>query len=363
VRTSLFLVLCLATAACGGCDQPGARRVLGSDHFVAMQRDVGRVSFTDASVYLDPEFAGRGDGMADMEVSDARVLAELRSALLEAQYDGPDLDWYGPDPAYAMGGDGHYMALTLRYAVPSQAGESSLRVHVHGCRFSFGNYGYSQDSFQSPRLARLIRQRLLPATASKNVATTLDYLEQGVMNEKDCPRAPPLEGGNDRQAAPLPLGSDHFIAMQHMVRRVVFAKAMVALEEGEPGGPVVKPDLEVSDAAVMKELRLALLDAFYDGPDLEKTGAAAAYDKAADKFNLIVTVEFVAPLLSGMNMLCITVYGSRFCVSGEGFAQDSFQSPRLARLIRSRLLPPGASPKIVQTLDSLEQKTPHSGVK
>ena len=359
MRTSLFLVLYLVVVPCGGCDQPGSRRVLGSDHFVAMQRDVGRGGFANASVYLDSEFAGRGDGMADMEVSDARVLAELRWALLEAKYDGPDLDWFGPDPAYAMTGDGHFMALTVHYAVPSPAGKSSLRVHVHGCRFSFDNYGFCQDSFQSPRLARLIRQRLLPATAPKSVATALDYLGQGVMNSKDCPRAPPLEDGYGRQAAPLPLGSDHFIAMQFMVRRVVFAKAMVALDEWHAGRPVGKPDLEVSDAAAMNELRLALLDAFYDGPDLDKTGAAAAYEAAADKFNLNVTMESVAPLLSGMNMLSINVYGSRFSLSGHGFAQDSFQSPRLARLIRSRLLPSGAGREIVQTLDSLEQKAPH----
>jgi hypothetical protein len=156
-----------------------------------MQREVGRVRFSNIRVYLDSDCGGRADGRPNLEISDGGVLNEFRVALLEAQYDGDDLRWFGPDAAYNMAGDGHFMAVTLQYATDAQGAEKDLMIHVHGCRFSFDKYGFSQDSFQSARLAHLVKSRLLPPTASDSVVKALDYLTRGVLNNREWSREMP----------------------------------------------------------------------------------------------------------------------------------------------------------------------------
>jgi hypothetical protein len=144
--------------------------------------------------------------------------------------------------------------------------------------------------------------------------------------------------------------------MQHLARSVTFAKAIVDLDKDCGGREDGRPDLEVRDAAVMKELRLALLDAYYDGPDLDRSGPGAAYDKAEETSYVSLTVEFASESRSGEDILFIQIYETRFAVCWRGFYQDSFQSARLARLIKDRLLPREATKKIIQALDALEQK-------
>lgn len=165
-----------------GCAQPDARLYLGSDHFASMQEEVRGVRFARASIYLDRDCGGRADGQPDRETAEPRILGELRLGLLDARYDGPDLKWFGPAAAYAFRGDGHFLAIIVRLASPGISGEEYLLINVHGSRFTFDQYGFEGDSFQSPRLARLIRSRLLPPKVPADVVATLVYLEQGVFH-------------------------------------------------------------------------------------------------------------------------------------------------------------------------------------
>lgn len=160
-------------------------------------------------------------------------------------------------------------------------------------------------------------------------------------------------GGCTQQMARLPLGSDHFVAMQHLARSVVFAKAIVELGKDCGGRADGSPDLKISEASVMKELRLALLDAYYDGPDLERSGPGASYEMATDMPYLHLTVQFACETPAGEEFLFIEMHGARFTLNGYGFYQDSFQSARLARLIRDRLLPPKATQNVIQAVESL----------
>jgi hypothetical protein len=164
--------------------QPGRLpdRLLGSDHFTAMQEAVRCGRFTNAAVYIDVDSGGKGGNQPDLVVEDAAALAELRQALLEAQYFGPDLGkqgWWFSD-AYLYTGDGHVLTVYAQLALPTPPGHDVLRINVHGGRFSFDDEGYYQDSFQSPHLARLLKERFMPEGVSEDVVETLKWLSMPV---------------------------------------------------------------------------------------------------------------------------------------------------------------------------------------
>ena len=318
------------------------------------------ISFSEVSVHLDREYGGRADGEPDQTVADTVVMKELRLAILEAHFDGDNLSWFTPYSAYGFAGDGHLLMLDIKFASPTPTSGNHLHVHLHGGRFTFDDKSFCQDSFQSPRLARLIKDRLLPRTASEGVIGTLDYLRKGILNSRS---GVPKNFGCDRHREPLPLGSDHFISMQDMVRSVSFTKALVHLrkEYGGQGGP--EGDLVITDAAIMKELRLALLKAKFDGYDLRHDGPSAAYITRGDRLYLNVEIEFEPSMPSSEDAFFIFVFGRGFGLDSYGFAQDSFQSPRLARLIRDRLLPRTASEGAVKTLEYLEKGVLNSAIR
>jgi len=177
IMVCVLIICCLAVGG-GGCAHKEARPTLGSDHFIAMQHMIRTVGLAKASIYLGKQFGGDGRPDPDLVVSDAAVMKELAAGLWEAKYDGPDLARLGPGSAYADLGDGDWLIIIIDFCSATDSGEDMLCLRMHGRRFSFGGYGFYQDSFQSPRLARLIRGRLLPAKASDKVVQTLLLLER-----------------------------------------------------------------------------------------------------------------------------------------------------------------------------------------
>jgi hypothetical protein len=158
-------------------------RLLGSDHFTAMQEAVRCGRFTEASVYIQEGLGAEAGEPPDLVVADTVALAELRQALLDAQYDAPDLGkearWFAD--AYVRPGDGHVLTVYARLALPTPLGHDMLRINVHsGTRFSFDEEAYDQDSFQSPRLARLLKERFMPEGVSEDVLEALKWLSMPI---------------------------------------------------------------------------------------------------------------------------------------------------------------------------------------
>jgi len=321
----------------GGCGKQRSDLPLGSDHFIAWQKAVPHMRLVELCVYLPEKYGGRGKDRAELVVTDARALEELRQAMLRSRYWGPDLDRGNFTAAYKLLNDEPYLAFQVRITLPNSQWDR-FYIEARGARFT-SDYAYYQDSFQCPDLARLLKERFLPENASEAVAATLDHLAQ-------------QEAGQPGQMPDRLLGSDHFTAMQEAVRCGRFTEASVYINGILRAKASDPPDFVVEDAAALTELREALLDAQYDGPDLSKQGwwFSDAYLYTGDGDVLTVNARLALPTPSGHDVLRINVHGGRFSFDDEGYYQDSFQSTHLARLLKERFMPEGVSEDVVEAL-------------
>jgi hypothetical protein len=341
MKSTMSLFLLGAFLACGGCGPQRSDLPLGSDHFIAWQKNLLGMRFVQGYVYLEEKFGGRVDNKEDLLVTDARALEEVRQAMLRARYWGPDLGRGNFNAAYKLLNDEPHLGFQVRFTLPNSQWEW-FYIEVRGARFTSDD-AYYQDSFQCPDLACLLKEGFLPENASEAVAATLDHLAQ-------------QQAGQPAQMPDRVLGSDHFRAMQEAVRCGRFAEASVYIQKGlgvEAGEP---PDLVIEDAAALAELRQALLEAQYFGPDLGKPGwcSSDAYLYIGDGHAFTVYAKLALPTPVGHEILRINVHGgTRFSFGEEACYQDSFQSPRLARLLKERFMPKDVSIDAVNALEWL----------
>ena len=340
MKSGIPILLVGMLLVCAGCGPQRSDLPLGSDHFIAWQKAVQSMRLIELCVYLPEKYGGRGGDKEDLLVTDARALEELRQAMLRARYWGPDLGRGNFNAAYKLIEDEPYLELMVRFTLPNSQWKW-FWIEVRGTRFSHGlvEPPYYQDSLQCPDLARLLKERFLPENASETVAETLDHLAQ-------------QEAGQPGQMPDRLLGSDHFTAMQEAVRCGRFTEASVYIQRGlgaEAGEP---PDLVVEDAAALAELRQALLEAQYFGPDLGKQGGwfFDAYLYVGDGHEFTVYARLALPTPLGHDVLRINIHGGRFSFDENAYYQDSFQSTHLARLLKERFMPEGVSEDVLETL-------------
>lgn len=338
MKSGIPILLAGTLLVCAGCGPQRSDLPLGSDHFIAWQKAVPRMRLVELCVYLPEKYGGRGTDRAEVVVTDATALEELRQAMLRARYWGPDLARGNFNAAYKLLNDEPYLGFQVRFTLPNSQWDRCY-IEARGARFTSDD-AYYQDSFQCPDLARLLKERFLPENASETVAETLDHLAQ-------------QEAGQPGQMPDRLLGSDHFTAMQEAVRCGRFTEASVYIQRGlgaEAGEP---PDLVVEDAAALAELRQALLEAQYFGPDLGKQGwwFSDAYLYALDGHEFTVYARLALPTPLGHDVLRINIHcGTRFSFDEYAYYQDSFQSTHLARLLKERFMPEGVSEDVLETL-------------
>jgi hypothetical protein len=95
MKSGIPIVLVGTLLVCGGCGPQRSDLPLGSDHFIAWQKNLRSMRFLEVYVYLEEEYGGREDGQEDLLVTDARALEELRQAMLRVL---PPLVWTENSP-------------------------------------------------------------------------------------------------------------------------------------------------------------------------------------------------------------------------------------------------------------------------
>jgi hypothetical protein len=176
MRTKAFcgcIVVLALQASC--CPQP-ATRPLGSDYFVAVQQTVRSANFTSAKVFLQDDYEKDEEPSPILEITDRRLLEELRQAILGSTYAGPDLEREDYLTAAEPVTDEIVFTLEIRCTKSFGRGFEHIYCHMHISRWTVGGVE-RMTAFQSPGLARLL-ERELPGKVSPLIVKVLRNLQK-----------------------------------------------------------------------------------------------------------------------------------------------------------------------------------------